>query len=67
MITILQNTETHELPHMITMNVFTHEVGHSFGAKVNVLVCIFSDQYIVKHTVVIIFLPINLNTCNRCI
>ena len=35
MITILQNTETHELPHMITMNVFAHEVGHSFGAKVS--------------------------------
>ena len=35
MITILQNTDLHNLPHLVTMNVFAHEVGHSFGAKVN--------------------------------
>ena len=34
MITILQNTDLHNLPHVVTMNVFAHEVGHSFGAKV---------------------------------
>ena len=38
MITILQNTDLHNLPHVVTMNVFAHEVGHSFGAKVKYIV-----------------------------